>query len=142
MNRRSLDFYLKMLIVLEGMISLTSESASNEDLAEICARIVPLAGSMPSSLTTQWQDECQISDSIILDLVPTLNLETGEKTVKKFGGFFAAESAELVDAKVDMCLDTVTKMAQYASDSTTKLNTYLVDVLKDWSKAKGNSYTH
>lgn len=43
-NRQAMDFFLKMLIVLEGMVSLTSESASNEDLAEICARLVPLAG--------------------------------------------------------------------------------------------------
>jgi chromosome segregation ATPase len=137
-NRKAMDYFLKMLIVLEGMISLTSENASNEDLAEICARIVPLAGStLSSNITTQWQEECKISDDIILDLLPVVNYDTGERELKKFDRFFESESQEKTSGKVALCLDTISKMSQYTTDSTLKLNSYLVDVLKDWSKAKG-----
>ena len=145
-NRQACDFFLKMMIVLEGMVSLTSDTASNNDLADICARLVPLAGSsLNGNLTAQWQEECGISDEIIVPLVP-LPVANGSSLAKenqKFTAFFDINNMDKqfdINKRIALAVETIEKMSTYATDASDKCAVYLVDMLKDWSNAKGVTF--
>ncbi len=44
LGKRGLDFYQKMQIVCEGIITCGQEGVTNGDIAQTCAVIVPIAG--------------------------------------------------------------------------------------------------
>jgi hypothetical protein len=46
MGKRGLDFFQKMHIVCEGIMSCGQPGISNSDIAETCAVIVPIAGNV------------------------------------------------------------------------------------------------
>lgn len=100
---------------------------------------------MNANLTSQWQEECAISDEIILPLVP-VPVASGnslEKENQKFTAFFDINSADKqfdMNKRIALANDTIAKMSIYASDATDKCAVYLVDMLKDWSNAKNVTF--
>jgi hypothetical protein len=88
-NRNSLDFYQKALVVFDGIVQCAADDTTNVRVAEICAKLVPVAGSTYNShLTSAWQQACHIPASMVQDLTPLIvNYDTNERRSKTYEEF-------------------------------------------------------
>lgn len=88
-NKTSLDFFEKLSTVFQGIMSLMTPDATTVQLADVCAQVVPLAGStLNASVTQQWQEAVQIDEEVLLSLLPTVvNYGTGERRNKSLNEF-------------------------------------------------------
>lgn len=149
-NKRTMDFTVKANLVFDTIVSARAAGASTEtgaptsaDIAQICAEIVPLAGSLVGTkLTPVWQAACQVDDEIISELIPQIDPQTGQLSFQPYATFFHLfdESCEdEIDAEamnVSQAKDTVDRMVGYQTASLDNLNDLLLEVLKDWSSTK------
>jgi hypothetical protein len=80
-NKISLDFFEKLSTVFNGIISLAPLETTTIQLADVCATLVPLAGSTHNAaLTHSWQEKIQIPEDVLVSLLPSVvNYETGER---------------------------------------------------------------
>jgi hypothetical protein len=83
-NKISLDFFEKLSTVFNGIISLAPIETTTAQLADVCATLVPLAGSTHNAaLTHAWQEKIQIPEDVLVSLLPSVvNYETGERRNK------------------------------------------------------------
>lgn len=137
-NRRGLDFFLKICMITESMLSCASAETTNKDVADICAKLVPLAGASlgVNQLTGEWQKQLDIDAELVTSLTPVLDFSTGRRRDKMFFEYFPADSQEKIHDKLGLSLDAAHKMASYVEDTGERVRDYLVDLLKDWSSAK------
>jgi hypothetical protein len=148
-NKRAMDFTVKANLVFEAIVSARAAAASDAtapssaDIAQICAEIVPLAGSLVGTkLTPLWQAACQVDDEILSELIPRVDPRSGQLSFQPYATYFHLfdESCEdEIDAEamnVQQAKETVDRIVAYQTNSLDNLNDLLLEVLMDWSATK------
>jgi hypothetical protein len=137
-NRNSLDFYQKALVVFDGIVQCAAEDTTNSTVAEICAKLVPIAGSTyNSSLTTAWQKACCISPSIIQDLTPVIvNYDTNERRSKTYEEFL---QSTVVTGATSIARDEQSAITENADQDQNSLEAKLDDASSVMTVATSNT---
>lgn len=138
-SKRSLDFDVKMKIVLDGIVSC-SELTEPSQIAEVCAEIVPIAGGgmLGAKLTPVWEKQTEIDSEIVFKLTSVVDAATGNIIDHTYDNYFELDklNANTLNKQMLTVKDTISKMSFFNDESLILLSSLTIEVVREWSQAK------
>lgn len=64
LNRKAADFYCKLMIIFDAIVSCTKLGTTAKDVGRICGEVVPLALTSNGGAMSEWQNACCLNETI------------------------------------------------------------------------------
>lgn len=136
-NKEGLDLAQKLSVILTGILDV-DEEATSENIADVCSKLVPIAGTtLTSHVTDMWKERCELDDAVLADLIPAIvDYESNARHTKDYYEVFHTSSlrnAQETYDKLRSIYENSYKMNSVFHDMYDELSKQLVSFLSDWS---------